>query len=118
MFARFSRHQQKLPDWGIIEAALRLQQRDFLAERPIAKAKRMGESGAGKELVARAIHDLSARKGRPLVRVNCASIPKELFESEFFGHVENPDHAHSLFDRGIRLARHKLDRFGPVAPSA
>ncbi len=47
----------------------------------------LGESGTGKELVARAIHDLSARKGRPLVRVNCASIPKELFESEFFGHV-------------------------------
>ncbi|HEY0945882.1 MAG TPA: sigma 54-interacting transcriptional regulator [Opitutaceae bacterium] len=47
----------------------------------------LGESGTGKELVARAIHDSSARKGRALVRVNCASIPKELFESEFFGHV-------------------------------
>ncbi|MDD2763634.1 MAG: sigma 54-interacting transcriptional regulator [Opitutaceae bacterium] len=47
----------------------------------------LGESGTGKELVAHAIHDLSARKGHPLVRVNCASIPKELFESEFFGHV-------------------------------
>jgi PAS domain S-box-containing protein len=47
----------------------------------------LGESGTGKELVARAIHDLSQRKSKPLVRVNCASIPKELFESEFFGHV-------------------------------
>ncbi|MCA9666661.1 MAG: sigma 54-interacting transcriptional regulator [Myxococcales bacterium] len=47
-----------------------------------------GESGAGKELFARAIHDRSARRDKPLVRVNCASVPKELFESEFFGHVK------------------------------
>lgn len=52
-----------------------------------ANALILGESGTGKELVARAIHDLSARKARPLVRVNCASVPKDLFESEFFGHV-------------------------------
>ncbi len=47
-----------------------------------------GESGTGKELVARAIHDQSQRNKHPLVRVNCASIPSELFESEFFGHVK------------------------------
>jgi len=47
-----------------------------------------GESGVGKELVARAIHARSPRADGPLVKVNCASIPKELFESEFFGHVK------------------------------
>src|SRR6185295_19397884 len=43
--------------------------------------------GTGKELVAHELHHRSARKESPLVRVNCASIPRELFESEFFGHV-------------------------------
>jgi hydrogenase-4 transcriptional activator len=47
-----------------------------------------GESGTGKELVARAIHGAGPRAGRPMVKVNCGSIPRELFESEFFGHVK------------------------------
>ena len=59
-----------------------------------------GESGVGKEMIARAIHVHSQRADNPLVKVNCASIPAELFESEFFGHV-----------RGAFTGAHK-DRVG------
>jgi len=62
-----------------------------------------GESGVGKEMIARAIHSTSERNDKPLVKVNCASIPKELFESEFFGHV-----------RGAFTGAHK-DRVGRIS---
>jgi transcriptional regulator with GAF, ATPase, and Fis domain len=60
---------------------------EAVAETP-ASVLLQGESGVGKELVAHAIHARSSRAGGPLVKVNCASIPKELFESEFFGHIK------------------------------
>lgn len=46
-----------------------------------------GETGVGKEMIARAIHANSSRAQKQLIKINCASVPKELFESEFFGHV-------------------------------
>lgn len=47
-----------------------------------------GSSGTGKEIIAREIHQNSSRRGGPMIKINCAAIPKELFESEFFGHVK------------------------------
>lgn len=48
----------------------------------------LGESGVGKELVARAVHEYSSRSANSMIKVNCASIPRDLFESEFFGHAK------------------------------
>jgi PAS domain S-box-containing protein len=73
---------------GTSPALRRMMKRvEAVAETP-ASVLVQGESGVGKELVARAIHMQSPRANGPLVKVNCASIPKELFESEFFGHVK------------------------------
>ena len=78
------------PFEGIIgrSAALRfvLEQVEMVAPTD-ATALILGETGTGKELIASAIHARSPRRGGPFVRVNCGSIPSELFESEFFGHA-------------------------------
>ncbi len=67
---------------------LRLLDRVELAAPVDANVLIMGETGAGKELIARAIHSRSARKNSPLVKVNCGAIPSGLVESELFGHVK------------------------------
>ncbi len=63
-----------------------LAQIEAVAQTPVSVLI-LGESGVGKEMIARAIHTKSDRADKPMVKVNCASIPKDLFESEFFGHV-------------------------------
>lgn len=81
-----------------------------------------GESGTGKELVASAIHALSPRKGRPFVRVNSAAIPKDLVESEMFGHergaftgaTERRRGRFELANRGTLF----LDEVGDLGPDA
>ena len=66
--------------------------RDLLSEIELvaptnATVLLLGESGTGKEVFAREIHRRSRRAGRPLINVNCSAIPRDMFESEFFGHV-------------------------------
>ncbi len=72
---------------GQSPALARLMQQIELVAPTDANVLILGESGTGKELVAREIHKQSQRRGQPMIKVNCASIPRELYESEFFGHV-------------------------------
>src|SRR6202049_734199 len=81
-----------------------------------------GESGTGKELVASAIHDASARREKPFVRVNCAAIPRDLVESEMFGHERGAftGASHTRIGR-FELAHHGtlfLDEVGDLGPDA
>lgn len=73
---------------GSSEAIARLLRQIELVAATDTSVLISGESGTGKELVAHAIHDASSRSERPMIRVNCAAIARELFESEFFGHVK------------------------------
>lgn len=79
------------PDDGLVggSSAMReVQKLIGLAAASDATVLVTGETGTGKEMVARALHDNSARAGKPLIAVNCAAIPADLLESELFGHAK------------------------------
>ena len=81
------RHAQRYGIVGQSRAVTDLIQRIELVSATRSTVLITGETGTGKELVARAVHDRSAQKHLPFVKVNCAAIPETLLESELFGHV-------------------------------
>jgi DNA-binding NtrC family response regulator len=85
-----SERDEEFSHYGIVGRSRSMQEIIHRAER-VAETKSTvlitGETGTGKELVARAIHDRSAQRHMPLIKVNCAAIPETLLESELFGHV-------------------------------
>jgi transcriptional regulator with GAF, ATPase, and Fis domain len=72
---------------GDSEAIRRVVERIEMVAATDATVLILGETGVGKELVARAVHERSKRHDRPLIKVNCTAVARDLFESEFFGHV-------------------------------
>src|SRR4051812_21134094 len=81
-----------------------------------------GESGTGKELVAAAIHDASARREKPFIRVNCAAVPRDLVESEMFGHERGAFTGATQTRIGRFELAHRgtlfLDEVGDLGPDA
>jgi DNA-binding NtrC family response regulator len=85
-----SEREEEFEHYGVVGRSRAIQEVIRTAEL-VAQTKSTtlitGETGTGKELIARAIHDRSAQRDMPLIKVNCAAIPETLLESELFGHV-------------------------------
>ena len=85
-----SERDEEFNHYGIVGRSKAIQELIGTIER-VAQARStvliLGETGTGKELVARAIHDRSEQREMPLIKVNCAALPESLLESELFGHV-------------------------------
>jgi len=75
--------EQIVGDSAVVQEAKRLAAKAARSASPILL---VGETGVGKELFAHAIHHASARRHRPLIRLNCAAMPRDLVESELFGY--------------------------------
>ena len=113
--------RREVPQDGLIgssEAIRRVQKTIGVLADSIATVLITGETGTGKELVARAIHEHGHRAGKPFVAVNCAAIPAELIESELFGHVRGAFTGATADRRGaFREAEHGtllLDEIGEM----
>ena len=80
-----------------------------------------GKTGTGKELVARAVHKMSARAGKPLISVNCAAFPETLLESELFGHEKGSFTGADRVRHGLFETAHQgtlfLDEAGELSPA-
>jgi two-component system response regulator AtoC len=85
-----SEREEEFNHYGIVGRSRAIQDLMGVVERVAASKSTVlitGETGTGKELAARAIHDRSGQREMPLIKVNCAAIPEALLESELFGHV-------------------------------
>ncbi len=106
---------------GVSDAMREVHKRIGLAAASAAPVLVLGETGTGKEMVARALHRHSARAGAPFIAINCAAIPKDLLESELFGHVRGAFSGATAdrpgcfraADGGVLL----LDEIGDMAPA-
>src|SRR5437763_2200225 len=118
-----SERDEQFDHYGIIGRSRGIQ--DVIARAEMVASTKStvlitGETGTGKELVARVIHDRSAQRDMPLIKVNCAAIPETLLESELFGHVRgaftgaaaNKKGKFALADGGTIL----LDEIGTMSP--
>jgi DNA-binding NtrC family response regulator len=119
-----SERDEEYAHYGIVGRSLRIQEMIRTAEL-VAETRStvliLGETGTGKELLARAIHDRSAQRDMPLIKVNCAAIPDTLLESELFGHVRGAFTGAATSKKGkFALADGGtifLDEIGTMSPS-
>ena len=116
-----SMHEVQTPDLiGSSQAIRRLRHDIAVAAKSSAKVLITGETGVGKDLAARCIHDSSERRKRPLRAISCASIPDALLESELFGHLRGSFTGAVRDHRGLFESAHGgtvlLDEIGDSSP--